>query len=186
MGSPPVLNVANGLTLARILCTPPLVLLALATPDGHIAAALAFGALALTDALDGHIARSRQLITDLGKLLDPFADKLLVCGALLALVITDRLHVAVLVIIIVREVLVSALRQVGLRDGIVIPAGPLGKAKMAMQVTMVLVLLAFGPSDAVWLQVLIGATVVLTVTSGIAYFAALPRMRAVRAADATT
>jgi CDP-diacylglycerol--glycerol-3-phosphate 3-phosphatidyltransferase len=78
---PSVLNLANGLTVARILCTPPLIVLVLATPEGSLAAALVFGALALTDALDGHLARTKNLITTLGKLLDPFADKLLVGGA---------------------------------------------------------------------------------------------------------
>ena len=178
---PSAFNVANGLTVARILCTPPLVLLVLATPQGHLAAAAAFGLLALTDALDGHLARSRHIITTLGKLLDPFADKLLVGGALLALVATDRLHLAVAVIILAREALVSALRQFAYRAGVVVPAGPLGKAKMALQVTMVLALLAFGHGGAAWLDVLIGATVVLTVASGLSYLSAVPRMRAVRA-----
>lgn len=178
---PPVLNVANGLTVARILCTPALVLFALATPRGHLAAAFVFGVLALTDALDGHLARSRQLITTLGKLLDPLADKLLIGGALLALVATDRLALAVALVIIARELFVSALRQVAYREGIVIAAGPLGKAKMALQVAMVLVLLAFGHGDAAAIDVLIGATVVLTLGSGLSYVAALPRLRAQRA-----
>lgn len=181
---PPVLNVANGLTVARILCTPVLVLFALATPQGHLAAALVFGVLALTDALDGHLARSRKLITTLGKLLDPLADKLLIGGALLALVATDRLALAVALVIIGREVFVSALRQVAYREGIVIAAGPLGKAKMALQVAMVLVLLAFGHGDAAALDVLIGATVVLTLGSGLSYVAALPRLRAAQRAAA--
>jgi hypothetical protein len=63
----------------------------------------------------------------------------------------------------------------------VLAAGPLGKAKMALQVAMVLALLAFGPSDAAWLQVLVGATVAMTIGSGLSYFAALPRLRAARA-----
>ena len=178
---PPVLNVANGLTVARILCTPALVLFALATPRGHLAAALVFGVLALTDALDGHLARSRDLITTLGKLLDPLADKLLIGGALVALVATDRLALWVALVILSREVFVSGLRHVAYREGIVIAAGPLGKAKMALQVTMVLVLLAFGHGDAAALDVLIAATVVLTLGSGLSYVAALPRLRAQRA-----
>lgn len=175
--SAPVLNVANGLTVGRILCTPPLVLAALATPEGSLVAAVCFGLLALTDALDGHIARSRQLITTLGKLLDPVADKLLVGGALVALVATGRLAAAVAGVILAREVLVSVLRWGAFRRGIVISAGPLGKAKMALQVTMVLVLLAFGPPDAFLIELLIAATVVLTVGSGLSYLAALPRAR---------
>ncbi len=177
---PSVLNVANGLTVARILCTPPLILLVLATPEGSYIAAAVFGALALTDALDGHLARTRNLITNLGKLLDPFADKLLVGGALLALVATDRLATAVAVVIIAREVIVSVLRQVAFRDGVVVPAGTLGKAKMALQVTMILALLAFGPASSAVLQALVIATVAMTVMSGLSYLSAIPRMRLAR------
>lgn len=181
MIEPSVLNMANGLTVGRILATPPLVLLVLATPEGSLFAALLFGLLALTDALDGHIARSRQLITTLGKLLDPFADKLLVGGAMLALVATDRLPLWAAVVIIAREVLVSALRQVAFRNGVVVPAGQLGKAKMALQVTMVLALLAFGHGGAMWSDALILATVLLTLASGLSYLSAIPRMRALQA-----
>jgi CDP-diacylglycerol--glycerol-3-phosphate 3-phosphatidyltransferase len=178
---PSPVNVANGVTVARILATPPLVLLVLATPQGSLAVAGAFGLLALSDAIDGHLARSRRLITTLGKLLDPFADKLLIGGALLALVATDRLHLAVAVVILAREAIVSALRHAVHRDGIALPAGPLGKAKMALQVAMVLALLTVGHSDAPWLQLLIAATVAMTLASAVSYFAAVPRMRAVRA-----
>jgi len=181
---PSAVNVANGLTVARILCTPPLVLLVLATPEGSFVAAAVFGVLALTDALDGHLARTRNLITTLGKLLEPFADKLLVGGALLALVATDRLPVAVAAVVIAREVLVSVLRQVAFRDGVVVPAGTLGKAKMALQVTMILALLAFGPASSALLQALVIATVAMTVTSGLSYLSAIPRMRVARAAAA--
>jgi CDP-diacylglycerol--glycerol-3-phosphate 3-phosphatidyltransferase len=177
---PSAVNVANGLTVARILCTPPLILLVLATPEGSYIAAAVFGALALTDALDGHLARTRNLITTLGKLLDPFADKLLVGGALLALVATDRLALAVAVVIIAREVIVSVLRQVAYREGVVIPAGTLGKAKMALQVTMILALLAFGPASSPVLQALVIATVAMTVMSGLSYLSAIPRMRLAR------
>ena len=176
-----MLNVANGLTVARILCTPPFTLLVLATPEGSLMAAAVFGLLALTDALDGHLARTRNLITTLGKLLDPFADKLLVGGALLALVATDRLAAVVAAIIIAREVLVSVLRQVAFRDGVVVPAGNLGKAKMALQVTMILALVAFGAPAHGLLQALVLATVAMTLLSGLSYLSAIPRMRIARA-----
>jgi CDP-diacylglycerol---glycerol-3-phosphate 3-phosphatidyltransferase len=177
MERPPVLNVANAVTVARILCTAPLVLLVLATPEGSIAAALAFGALAATDAVDGHLARSRGLVTTVGKLLDPLADKLLVGGALLALVATDRLALAVAVVILAREAAVSALRQVAYGRGVVLAAAQLGKAKMALQVALVLVLLATGAPDAAWQQALVIATVVITLASGLAYLPALLRPR---------
>ena len=174
---PSVVNVANGLTVARILLTPPFALLVLATPEGSLLAAAIFGLLALTDALDGHLARTRNLITTLGKLLDPFADKLLVGAALLALVATDRLSAVVAGIIIAREVLVSVLRQAAFRDGVVVPAGTLGKAKMALQVAMVLVLMAVADPAAAWVQVLVAATLALTVASGLTCVSAYRRER---------
>jgi len=177
MEPPSIVNVANAVTLARIVGTVPLVLLVLATPEGSAAAAVAFGALAASDALDGHLARSRRLITTLGKLLDPFADKLLVGGALLALVATDRLALAVAVVILAREAAVSALRQAAHGRGVVLAAGQLGKAKMALQVAMVLVLLAFGAPEAAWQHALIVATVVMTVASGLSYLPGLLRAR---------
>jgi len=171
----PTLNVANGIAVARILCTPPLIALVIANPGGSHFVALAFLVLAATDALDGYLARSRELITNLGKLLDPIADKLLVGGVLIALVWTDRLAAEVAAIIIGREVLVSSLRAVALGQGIVLSAGQLGKAKMALQVAMVLALLAFGATDAAWRDVLVGATVAMTVLSGVAYFVGFVR-----------
>ncbi|MDQ4125339.1 MAG: CDP-diacylglycerol--glycerol-3-phosphate 3-phosphatidyltransferase [Actinomycetota bacterium] len=177
---PSPLNVANGLTMARIACTPFVVLAALATPEGSILVGAFFALLALSDVADGYLARSRHLVTTLGKLLDPMADKLLIGGALLALVATERLPLAIALVILSRELMVSALRHVAYREGIVISAGPLGKAKMGLQVAMVLALLAFGYSDAAWLQLLILATVAMTLWSGLSYFASLPRARALR------
>ncbi len=179
---PSVVNVANGLTVARIVCTPPFILLVLATPEGSFIAAAVFGVLALTDALDGHLARTRNLITTLGKLLDPFADKLLVGGALALLVAPDRLAAAIAGVIIAREVLVSMLRHVAYRQGVVVPAGQLGKAKMALQVAMILALVAFGPAASAWLQALIVATVAMTLASGLSYAAAIPRLLVARPA----
>ena len=172
---PSVVNVANGLTVARILCTPPFILLVLATPEGSLIAAAVFGMLALTDALDGHLARTRNLITTLGKLLDPFADKLLVGGALVALVATERLAMAAAAVIVGREALVSGLRAVAFRRGRVVSANGLGKAKMALQVGMVVALTALGPANDPWLDALVVATVVLTVASGLSYLSALKR-----------
>lgn len=177
----PVVNVANAVTVGRILCTPPLLLLMLATSEGSLVAAGCFAVLALSDVLDGYLARSRQLITTFGKLLDPVADKLLIGSALVALVHTGRLAAGVAAVILLREALVSWLRYVAYRRGAVIAAGQLGKAKMALQVALVLVLLATGAADAAWVQVLVVATVVMTIASGLAYLSALPRLVASRA-----
>ena len=169
----PPLNVANAVTVARIAAVVPLVAFMMATPQGSNAAAVLFIALAASDALDGWLARSRGLVTTLGKLLDPVADKLLIGGALLALVETDRLSVAVAVIILGREALVSALRWVAFRRGRVVAANDLGKVKMCLQVAMVLALTAVGYSEALWVDGLVITTVVVTIVSGLSYLSAI-------------
>ena len=171
----PPLNIANAVTVGRIAAVAPLVLLMLGTPQGSYVAAALFLALAASDALDGYLARSRGLITTLGKLLDPIADKLLVGGALVALVATERLAMAAAAVIVGREALVSGLRAVAFRRGRVVSANGLGKAKMALQVGMVVALTALGPANDPWLDALVVATVVLTVASGLSYLSALKR-----------
>ena len=171
----PPLNVANAVTVARIASVAPLVALMLATPEGSNAAAVLFFVLAASDALDGYLARSRGLITTLGKLLDPVADKLLVGGALAALVMTDRLAFAAAAVILGREAAVTGLRWVALRRGRVVAANTLGKVKMGLQVVMVVALAGVGYSDALWIDGLVVATVIVTVLSGLSYLSALRR-----------
>jgi CDP-diacylglycerol--glycerol-3-phosphate 3-phosphatidyltransferase len=171
----PPLNVANAVTVARIAAVAPLVLIMLATPQGSYVAAILFLTLAASDALDGYLARSRGLITTLGKLLDPIADKLLVGGALVALVATERLAMFAAVVIVGREALVSGLRAIAFRRGRVVSANLLGKLKMGLQVLMVVALAAVGPATEPWLDALVIATVVLTVASGLSYLSALKR-----------
>jgi len=173
-------NVPNGLSLARILIVPVLVAIIVASPDGSLLACGLFAAGALTDVLDGHIARSRGLITPLGKLFDPLADKLLVVGALVALVIADRLPWWVVAVIVGREVMVTFMRSSAARRGRILPADGLGKLKMGLQVAMVLVLLAVPDPQAAPVTVLVAATVAATVISGGRY--AL-RWRRLAAAD---
>jgi CDP-diacylglycerol--glycerol-3-phosphate 3-phosphatidyltransferase len=142
-----------------------------------VLAAALFAAGGITDIVDGHLARTRGLITSVGKLLDPTADKLLVIAALVSLVAVDRLAVWVVAVIAAREVLVTLLRGHAVRRGVVIAAGPAGKAKMALQVAMVLALMAVGNPDAAWVQGLVGATVTLTVVSGFGYLRSYLRGR---------
>ena len=172
------LNVPNGITIARILLVPLLVILVLETPDGSLWVTLLFVALALSDVLDGHIARSRNLVTTFGKLLDPAADKLLIGGCLLALVATERLLWMVACLIIGREVVVCALRVVAYRQGTVISASSLGKWKMTAQITMVTALLLTGAANALWQHVLVAVTVAITVASALDYFVAYHRAAA--------
>ena len=165
------LNLPNALTLIRILLVPVLVVaLTVETPGGDTIAAIVFAIAALTDGLDGYIARSREAITTFGKVMDPIADKLLIAAALISLVSLDRVDAWVAMVIIAREFAVSGLRVAAGQQGIVIPASILGKAKTILQVAMVMALIAADDSGAAWVQALVYAAVALTLVSGADYF----------------
>ena len=165
------LNVPNALTLVRILLVPVLVVaLTVEVPGGPTIAAAVFALAALTDGLDGYIARSRQMVTTFGKVMDPVADKLIIAAALLSLVSLDRVAPWVAMVIIAREFAVSALRIAAGQQGVVIPASGLGKIKTIVQVVAVLALIAAGDPDAAWVQALVYAMVAVTVISGADYF----------------
>ncbi len=163
------LNVPNLLTVLRILLVPVLVVALLdETPNGDLLAAIVFAVASLTDAIDGYLARSRQWVTTFGKLMDPVADKLLIIGALLALVSLNRLAAWVAMVIIAREFAVTALRAAAGAQGLVIPAGAFGKVKTIMQVGMVFALIVTSGGGA-WLDALVYTTVAVTVASGVDY-----------------
>ncbi|HEY1276840.1 MAG TPA: CDP-diacylglycerol--glycerol-3-phosphate 3-phosphatidyltransferase [Thermoleophilaceae bacterium] len=165
------LNLPNALTLVRILLVPVLVVaLTVETPGGSAIAAAVFALAALTDGLDGYIARSRHAVTTFGKVMDPVADKLMIAAALLSLVSLDRVQPWVAMVIIAREFAVSGLRIAAGQQGVVIPASGLGKIKTIVQVAAVLALIAASDPQAVWVQVLVYAMVVVTVVSGADYF----------------
>src|SRR3954469_4748834 len=165
------LNLPNGLTLARILLVPVLVVaLTVETPGGSTIAAIVFAIAALTDGLDGYIARTRQSITTFGKVMDPVADKLMIAAALISLVSLDRLAAWVAMVIIAREFAVSGLRIAAGQQGVVIPASGLGKVKTIVQVVAVLGLIAANDADAVWVQALVYLMVAITLASGADYF----------------
>jgi CDP-diacylglycerol--glycerol-3-phosphate 3-phosphatidyltransferase len=165
------LNVPNLLTLLRILLVPVLVVALLsATPNGSALAAAVFALAALTDGLDGYIARSRKDITTFGKVMDPIADKLLIAAALITLVSLHRVAAWVAMVIIAREFAVSGLRIAAGQQGVVIPASPLGKLKTVVQVAAILAVIATGDQGAWWAQVLLYISVVVTVVSGADYF----------------
>jgi CDP-diacylglycerol--glycerol-3-phosphate 3-phosphatidyltransferase len=162
-------NVPNVLTVLRILLVPVLVVALLnQTPNGDLMAAIVFAVASLTDAIDGYLARSRQWVTTFGKLMDPVADKLLIVGALLALVSLQRLAAWVAMVIIAREFTVTALRVAAGAQRVVIPANTFGKAKTVMQVGMVFALIV-AHGDSAWLDALIYVTVAVTVASGVDY-----------------
>ena len=164
------LNLPNTLTVLRILLVPVVVVALLdETPNGDAIAAGVFALAALTDGLDGWIARNRGEITTFGKLMDPLADKLLVTAALVSLVSLGRLEAWVAMVIIAREFAVTGLRQLAMEHGEVIHASAWGKIKTAAQIAMVLALILVDGSP-VWLDALVYATVVITVASAADYF----------------
>jgi CDP-diacylglycerol--glycerol-3-phosphate 3-phosphatidyltransferase len=165
------LNLPNALTLVRILLVPVVVVaLTVETPGGSAIAAIVFAIAALTDGLDGYIARSRESVTNFGKVMDPVADKLMIAAALISLVSLDRLAAWVAMVIIAREFAVSGLRIAAGQQGVVIPASQLGKLKTIVQVVAVLALIAANDADAAWVQALVYLMVVTTVVSGADYF----------------
>lgn len=132
----------NLLTIGRILLIPVFVVLfADPTPVRSLVAACIFVAAAVTDLLDGYLARRRGQVTSLGKLLDPIADKLLVLSGLILLVQFDRVPAVIAILIIAREVAVTGARAVAASQGIVLAAETLGKYKMVLQVIAIVMLI---------------------------------------------
>ena len=177
-------NLANAITIARILLIPVFLVVLLSglpEPYADIVAAAIFILAAGTDKLDGYVARRQQSITTLGQFLDPLADKLLIAAALLALVSQGRVAAWVAMVIIGREVAVSELRIVGLSQGVSIPADRYGKLKTVLQIGYVLYVLlpTADMASAVGLSadfatavqwVLTALVVVVTLVSGANYF----------------
>jgi CDP-diacylglycerol--glycerol-3-phosphate 3-phosphatidyltransferase len=139
------LNLPNFITLTRILLIPVFVVLfATPTPNRSLSAGLVFVVAAVTDLLDGYLARRNGQVTTLGKLLDPIADKLLVLSALILLVNVDRVSALVAILIIAREVAVTGIRAIAAGEGMVIAAETTGKYKMALQVVAIMLLILEG------------------------------------------
>ena len=171
------MNLPNKLTMLRVCLIPIFVILAKIDVLGaQIAAVAVYVAACLTDALDGRIARSRNLVTNFGKFMDPIADKLLVMSALIVLTYQHRMPDWVCILMLAREFLVSGFRLVAVENGRVIAAGPLGKLKTVFQMvsTIALFLLVpMGGADGGWpavlANVLMYIALVLTVVSGADY-----------------
>lgn len=129
------LNIPNMLTAFRLLIIPVImVMLTYETPFINFVTALLFLIATLTDIVDGYIARKYDLVTNLGKLLDPLADKLLVLTALIMLIPLGRVPAWIVALIVLRETGVTSLRAVAANEGIVIAASSLGKHKNLFQV----------------------------------------------------
>lgn len=182
------MNLPNKLTLLRVILIPFFLLfIYIDIPFNFLFALIIFAAASITDALDGKIARARNLVTNFGKFLDPLADKVLVISALTVFVELDEVHMGAIPLIIIsaREFMVSGLRLLAADSGIVVAAGIWGKLKTAFtMVTIVAALLwlsicydfSFGISENVvnavdcWvIPALIWISTALTVISGAVY-----------------
>ncbi|MCQ4119413.1 CDP-diacylglycerol--glycerol-3-phosphate 3-phosphatidyltransferase [Rhodococcus tibetensis] len=178
----PLLNIANVLTILRILLVP-VFLVVLLIGDGHetlwrLAATGVFAVAAITDRIDGQLARKYGLVTDFGKLADPIADKALIGAALVGLSVLGDLPWWVTVIIAVRELGITLLRFAVLRHA-VIPAGRGGKLKTLVQsIAIGFYLLPLPDAFDLAGWVLMGAAVALTVITGLDYVVQAVRLRA--------
>lgn len=169
------MNLPNKLTILRVILIPFFVVFMLfditGAADKWIALVI-FCVASLTDMLDGKIARKYNLVTNFGKFMDPLADKLLVCTALICLTSMDRLNVIVVLVIIAREFIISGFRLVASDNGIVIAASYWGKFKTVSQMALIIVLIM--DLGGVWNivgTVLTWVVLILTVVSLIDYIA---------------
>ena len=163
------MNLPNKLTVLRVIMVPFFVFFML-TDVGGVAnkwiALVLFIVASLTDMLDGKIARKYNLVTNFGKFMDPLADKLLVCSAMICLIPSGKLPTAVVIVIIAREFIISGFRLVASDNGVVIAANYWGKFKTVSQMAMIIVLIAdFGGVFDMVGTVLIWIATALTVIS---------------------
>lgn len=167
------MNLPNKITIVRVLLIPVFLVFMLVEgiPYGQYLAVAVFIIASLTDALDGYLARKYNLITNFGKFMDPLADKLLVCSALICFVALGRLPAWIAIIIISREFIISGFRLVAADAGVVIAASYWGKFKTTSQMIMsVLLILCLDFSWAkIAEQIFIYLSLVLTVVSLVDY-----------------
>ncbi len=166
------MNLPNKLTMLRIFMIPFFVIfMMLPFAAGRYIALVIFIAASLTDTADGYIARKYNLITDFGKFMDPLADKLLVCSAMICLITTNELPAWIVIIIIAREFIISGFRLVASDNGIVIAASKWGKIKTIVQMVMIIVILCNFPGNFMLVveNILIVLALILTIVSLIDY-----------------
>ena len=169
------MNLPNKLTVMRVIMIPFFVISLLAFQGEvrllrNLAAAI-FIVASLTDMLDGKIARKYNLVTNFGKFMDPLADKLLVCSALICLVDLKQLPAWMVIVIISREFIISGFRLVASDNGIVIAASYWGKFKTTFQMISVILLIVRIPALTVLTQICVWTALVLTVISLVDYIA---------------
>ncbi|MFV8827218.1 CDP-diacylglycerol--glycerol-3-phosphate 3-phosphatidyltransferase [Alkalihalobacterium sp. APHAB7] len=181
------MNVPNQITISRICLIPifmiflivpmefgNLSLLGTVVPVSHFIAAIIFIIAAATDWLDGYYARKYKLVTNLGKFLDPLADKLLITAALISLVELQMAPAWMVIVILSREFAVTGVRLVAAADGSVIAASPLGKIKTVFQIIAISALMLhnfpFEPIGFPFAMLMLWVATILTIVSGIDYF----------------
>ena len=170
-----ILNLPNTITMLRVTILPVLFLILL-SPGKVVSLVIAvlFALAALTDMLDGYVARRYEIVTKIGKLLDPIADKMIVSTAMVLMIPVGRIPAWIVAIIIIRDIAIDGIRHVASVGGKIISASRLGKYKTVTQEVAITALIIHYPimgldSHKVGLVILYAA-VVLTVVSGIEYF----------------
>ncbi|MBU0575574.1 MAG: CDP-diacylglycerol--glycerol-3-phosphate 3-phosphatidyltransferase [Proteobacteria bacterium] len=170
-----VFNLPNTISMLRIGVIPILFFLLL--DPGKVMSlviAILFIAAALTDLLDGYIARKYQIVTTMGKFLDPIADKLIVNTAMIMMIPISRIPAWIVAVIVIRDFAVDGIRNIASSNGIVIQASPLGKRKTLCQIFAVSALMIhypfFGLNARFVGMVILYIALILTVVSGIEYF----------------
>ena len=166
------MNLPNKLTLFRVILIPFFVVFMLVNITGNAdkwIALIIFIIASLTDLLDGKIARKYNLITDFGKFMDPLADKLLVCSALICLVSLNKIPAWIVIIIIAREFIISGFRLIAADNGRVIAASYWGKFKTTFQMIMVILMIADISQLFILTQIIMYAALILTVVSLVDY-----------------
>lgn len=171
------MNLPNKLTIFRVILIP-FFLLFLLVPElpflpspqwGSWIALAIFIIASFTDMLDGKIARKYNLITDFGKFMDPLADKLLVCSALIALIELGRIPAWMVIVIIAREFIISGFRLIAVDKGVVIAASYWGKFKTVFQMVAVCLLIVDIPVLQMVTQIILWIAVILTIVSLVDY-----------------
>ncbi len=165
------MNLPNKLTTFRVILIPFFVVFMLVDVtayDKWIALAV-FIIASLTDLLDGYIARKYNLVTNFGKFMDPLADKLLVCSALICLVALSRIPAWIVIVIIAREFIISGFRLVASDNGVVIAASYWGKFKTTFQMVMICLMIADLEALGLVTQIVMWAALLLTVISLVDY-----------------
>lgn len=171
------MNLPNKLTIVRMIMIVPFILLLLGGHAGWFGsfaymdwiALVIFIAASLTDLIDGKIARKYNLVTNFGKFMDPLADKLLVCAAMIALIELGRIPSWVVIIIISREFIISGFRLIASDNGVVIAASYWGKFKTTFQMIMICLMIANVPQLQILTDIIMWVALALTVISLLDY-----------------